>query len=82
MSLGVVALDQFPFRIRASGVEIAQYGDAQPLCVEGVCENLLPSELGASIGIDGALGALSVIGRRSGMPYVAHELENTMVQVP
>ncbi len=55
MSLGVVALDQFPFRIRASGVEIAQYGDAQVLCAARMCEDLLADKLGLSVRIDRTL---------------------------
>jgi hypothetical protein len=55
MSLRVVALDQFSLWIRASGVEIAQHGDAQPLCGARICEDLLAREFGASIGIDGPL---------------------------
>ena len=55
MSLRIVALNQFPLRIRAGGVEIAQHGDAQTFRGARIGENLLAGELGASVGIDRAL---------------------------
>ena len=47
-----MALDQFAFRICASGVEIAQDGDAQVLCAARMCEDVLADKLGLSVRID------------------------------